>query len=250
MGSVVIPNYMQSQSNCLAGSSFYSVCCFDECESLLGHVEEAIKGPSAQPSQLVEVVSGLHSDTVHASRNLSGALLSRLGQIADLHGGQVPLHGRLFAQWMHHAYPRECSFPHVSGTKNPQSPDEWMRQTQSSISLSESEMRRAVDDSRITDATTVEKDLLWSSEEELLVARKPTGSRGVMWGLLRLAMYCIAVLSASFVFPMFFKRMQGFPSSCSAVSGNDHELPKAHPTLLHASLSCRGKWAKVDKQLV
>merc|ERR1719157_97343 len=25
--SVVIPNYIQSQSNCLAGSSFYSVCC-------------------------------------------------------------------------------------------------------------------------------------------------------------------------------------------------------------------------------
>merc|ERR1740123_172604 len=123
--SVVIPNYMQSQSNCLAGSSFYSVCCFDECEGLLGHVEETIKGPSAQPAQLVEVVSGLHSDTVHAPRNLSDVLLSRLGQIAELHGGQVPLHGRLFAQWMHHAYPRECSFPHVSGTTNPKSPDDF-----------------------------------------------------------------------------------------------------------------------------
>merc|ERR1712183_807852 len=128
MGSVVIPNYMQSQSSCLAGSSFYSVCCFDECESLLGHVEEIIKGPSAHPAQLVEVVSGLHSDTVHAPRNLSGVLLSRLGQIAELHGGQVPLHGRLFAQWMHHAYPRECSFPHLSNTVSPLTQEEWVDQ--------------------------------------------------------------------------------------------------------------------------
>merc|ERR1719510_1326020 len=123
--SVVIPNYMQSQSNCLAGSSFYSVCCFDECEGLLGHVEEAVQGPSARPSQLATVVSGLHSDTVVAPRNLSSALLARLDEIAKLHGGDVPLHGRLFAQWMHHAYPRECSFPHVSGTTNPKSPEEY-----------------------------------------------------------------------------------------------------------------------------
>merc|ERR1719263_1424965 len=27
--------------------------------------------------------------------------------------------GRLFAQWLHYAYPRECSFPHVSGTIEP-----------------------------------------------------------------------------------------------------------------------------------
>merc|ERR1719469_765759 len=66
--SVVIPNYIQSQSNCLAGSSFYSVCCFDECEGLLGHVEEAVQGPSALPSHIVTVVSGLQSDTVHAPR--------------------------------------------------------------------------------------------------------------------------------------------------------------------------------------
>ena len=64
------------------------------------------------------VVSGLQSDTVHAPRNLSGALLSRLGQIAELDGGQVPLHGRLFAHWLHHAYPRECSFPHANGASD------------------------------------------------------------------------------------------------------------------------------------
>merc|ERR1719492_542018 len=68
----------------------------------------------------------MHSDTVDAPRNLSTALLGRLGEISRHHSGHVPLHGRLFAQWMHHAYPRECPFPHAAGTTNPMSPDEWM----------------------------------------------------------------------------------------------------------------------------
>ena len=37
--SVVIVNYLTSPGNCIASSSFYSVCCMDECEGLLGHLE-------------------------------------------------------------------------------------------------------------------------------------------------------------------------------------------------------------------
>merc|ERR1712151_351652 len=246
---VIVPNYITSKTNCISTSSLHSICCINECESLLGHLEVEISSPEAEPRRIAHLVANLPSSTVQAPRSLSQVLLLRLEEIATSHGGTVPLHGRLFAQWMHHAYPRECPYPHVSGTTNPQSPDEWMRQaSRSSISLSESDMRRVVDDTPST--ATVERDLLWSSEEELLVARKPTASRGVIWGLLRLAIYCIAVLSASFVFPMIFKRMQGFSSDSTAVSGDVHELPRVNPTLLHSSLSCRGKWAKLDKQLV
>jgi len=116
--SVVIPNWIQSPSNCFAGSSFYSVCCSDECEGLLGHVEQAVMGPSATPSQIASVVSGMQSETVHAPRNLSVVLLDRLEQIAGIHHGRIPLHGRLFTQWMHHAYPRECAFPHKIGASD------------------------------------------------------------------------------------------------------------------------------------
>eukprot|EP00932_Pfiesteria_piscicida_P020588 SRR837773.7389.p1 GENE.SRR837773.7389~~SRR837773.7389.p1 ORF type:complete len:417 (-),score=155.11 SRR837773.7389:108-1259(-) len=117
--SVVIPNYVGSQSNCLASSSFYSVCCLDECEGLLGRLEAAVGEPSAAPRELAALVAALPSDTVDAPRNLSAPLLARLEDIAEHHGGRVPLHGRLFAQWMHHAYPRECPFPHLAGTTNP-----------------------------------------------------------------------------------------------------------------------------------
>merc|ERR1712151_1192057 len=174
---VIVPNYITSKTNCISTSSLHSICCINECESLLGHLEVEISSPEAEPRRIAHLVANLPSSTVQAPRSLSQVLLSRLEEIAKGHGGTVPLHGRLFAQWMHHAFPRECPYPHVSGTKNPQSPDEWMQQSsRSSISLSESEMRRVVGDSRVTGAATVETNLLWSSEEELLVARKPTGS--------------------------------------------------------------------------
>jgi len=196
--SVVIPNYIHSHSNCLEGSSFYSVCCLDECENLLGHVEEAVQGPSAHPSRVAAVISGLDSDTVHAPRNLSGALLSRLGQIAELHGGHVPLHGRLFAQWMHHAYPRECPFPRNLGESSRMSLQDWMEMHDiDSAEASEEEMAQHVqaDVADIVTASETES-LPWTMAEELVAGHRPTmdvpttSSRG-----LRLAFAIFTLLS-------------------------------------------------------
>merc|ERR1719379_1625969 len=114
--SVIIPNYVNAESNCVASSKFYSVCCMDECEALLGALERHIGAPEATPAIIAQLVSGLSSDTVHVPRQLSASLKDRLSEIASHHGGRVPLHGRLFAQWLHHAYPRECPYPHLSGT--------------------------------------------------------------------------------------------------------------------------------------
>merc|ERR1719163_363908 len=117
--SVIIPNYLSGPSNCIASSSFYSVCCMDECEALLGHLEKRVAAPDATVEFVSELVSALPSSTVSAPRQLSAGLRNHLEDIASHHGGRVPLHGRLFAQFMHHAYPRECPYPHVSGTTKP-----------------------------------------------------------------------------------------------------------------------------------
>merc|ERR1719345_357803 len=117
---VIIANFITSQSNCIASSSFYAVCCMDECEGLLSHLESELASPEATSTQIARLVSSLSSSSVVAPRKLSPALLGRLGEIAAEHGGSVPLHGRLFAQWMHHAFPRECPYPHFAGTINPQ----------------------------------------------------------------------------------------------------------------------------------
>ena len=108
MPRVIITNYLTSPTNCIASSSFYSVCCMDECEGLLGHLEREIAAPEATSARIATVVSHLSSSSVVAPRKLPQALLDRLEEIASHHGGSVPLHGRLFSQWLHHAFPREC----------------------------------------------------------------------------------------------------------------------------------------------
>jgi len=124
---VIIPNYVSARSNCLVASNFYAVCCKNECEDLMGHLESKIQASTADPDRIAEIVSALPSDTVEAPRELPETLLQQLYKVGQRNGGQVPLHGRLFAQWMHHAYPRECPFPHEAAA-NPQTPDEWMQE--------------------------------------------------------------------------------------------------------------------------
>merc|ERR1719323_2635092 len=174
--SVVIPNYMTSQTNCLSSSGFYSVCCSDECESLLQHLEEQIVAPSAAPARIVELVSAMQSDTVHAPRNLSSTLLARLDEIAQFHAGHVALHGRLFAQWMHHAYPRECPFPHVSGTTSPLSPDEWMQlRGVENVEATIEEMRQYHSRLEQEASETEEAALPWTRIEELIAGDHKSG---------------------------------------------------------------------------
>merc|ERR1719277_358382 len=92
----------------------------------MDHLEQQIDSPTAKPERIAELVAGMGSASVQAPRNLSASLINRLQQVADHHNGQVPLHGRLFSQWMHHAYPLECPYPHAAGTSQPLTPDEWM----------------------------------------------------------------------------------------------------------------------------
>jgi len=174
--SVLIPNYLHSQTNCLSTSGYYSVCCSNECEGLLAHLERVIAGPSADPATIAKIVSGLASDTVQGPRTLSTVQLSRLKAIADLHGGQVPLHGRLFAQWMHHAYPRECPFPHLAGSTSALSQEDWHRNTGGEAPLAtKEEMRRKAAELEAMTPQEIHA-LPWMEEEELVAPSRIPGA--------------------------------------------------------------------------
>lgn len=203
--SVIIANYVNSPSNCVASSSFYSVCCIDECESLKGHLETHIAAPDSSPARIVELVEDLSSSTTEAPRSLPAPLVKRLEKIVVQQGGVVPLHGRLFAQWMHHAYPRECTYPHLSGTTNPLTPEMWTKQTGEDSCSDAETMRWHVEEAkqgfRARHATdSADTDLPWSAEEELFVIhpevhdvdsmKKP---RAVRKGLALMA--CAAIVS-------------------------------------------------------
>mmetsp|Transcript_99194 Transcript_99194/g.309161 ORF Transcript_99194/g.309161 Transcript_99194/m.309161 type:complete len:600 (-) Transcript_99194:71-1870(-) len=197
--AVIIPNYLSSFTNCLKATSLYAVCCRNECEDLVGHLEREIAGPTASPERVAELVAGLPSDTVPAPRSLPESLMRRLSQMAATNGGEVHLHGRLFAQWMHHAFPLECPYPHEAGTTSPQTAAEWMQRTGSSAHASEEEMRKVVEDAcaanggRASAAEDEEPELPWTDAEELLMARPSKPAQGGAW---RLAYAAVPLLAA------------------------------------------------------
>jgi hypothetical protein len=173
---VIVTNYVTSMPQCLKASSLYTVCCPNECETLMGSIENAIAAPEAKPDRISSLVAALSTNTVTVPRELSDNLLKRLEEIASQHGGKVQLHGRLFAQWLHHAFPRECPWPHQASTTNPLTPDEWMeKSSQSATDASEEEM---IEHIRLDDTCPLEgcaesdNELPWHADEELVHARE------------------------------------------------------------------------------
>merc|ERR1719261_1541307 len=62
---VYIANYVAGPSNCIASSSYYSVCCLSECDKILGELEHHISAPMASAESLSALVV-----------NVSGVVLS------------------------------------------------------------------------------------------------------------------------------------------------------------------------------
>merc|ERR1719437_137483 len=186
--SVIVTNYMYSRANCVAASGLYSICCIDECEALMAQLERNIANPVASPSQVAELVAALPSDTVSVPRNISAPMQRRLDDIAGRHGGTIPLHGRLFAQWMHHAFPNECAYPHMSGSLGePIDPLDWYlaeNETGLSYKVSMEQMQSIVDaatnfNASDPSAAAQAPPLPWTEDEELMVGAASGGIMGV-----------------------------------------------------------------------
>lgn len=191
---VIMPNYIASRPNCLTTSSFYAVCCRNECEDIMQSLEAELHGPTAHPRDVLRLVGTRPAEMVPSLRNLSDTLVERLEKVAMAHDGQVPLHGRLFAQWLHHAFPRHCPFPHESGVASPMTPDDWMDGNIVSKASDEEMLLRVKSDTcRLlphgmlcrtsespemlaslpisSDTYGLDEDLPWKDVEELLVPR-------------------------------------------------------------------------------
>jgi len=191
---VMLSNYLTSQANCIASSDYYSVCCIDECEGLFSHLEKSLAAPEATTKEIIKLITALPSSSVTSPRTLSTTLLTRLDDIAASHGGKVQFHGRLFAQWMHHAYPRECPYPHMSGTTSQESADSWADGNGGdSVATQEELAQFTSNSSAIPESVDDIHDLMmWSHEEELLIVRPtfaPTAKSGVIAQLRNLILF-------------------------------------------------------------
>jgi len=208
---VIIPNYVNGPSNCVASSSYYSVCCVNECEEILSHMETKIAAPDATPTEIARIIAQLPSATLEGNRTLSPWLLRRLDEVADHHGGLVPLHGRLFAQWLHYAYPRECVYPHVVGATSPQTADQFVREHRRDYAANKSEMNSVIEmpephRKRAEETGDIEEVLqlesaMWTMTEELVVLRVqasiPTRLTQSVQPWLRGLAFALAVVSAA-----------------------------------------------------
>jgi len=167
---VIITNYMQAASNCIVSAPHYRVCCANECESILGEVEIAVNGPLGSPEQILTVLKNHSSPLDDDVVKLSSSMQDQLEGIAKAStGGMVPLHGRLFAQWLHYAFPRECPFPHKSGETVALSPLEFGEK----YAATEEEMNKEATKPQKTNSGSSGSDeedhwSQWSAEEELL----------------------------------------------------------------------------------
>jgi len=122
--SVLIANYLAGPSNCIASNAYYSVCCLSECEHIMNEIEGHVKGPTATSEQLLSLLASMSSTTVDAPRTFSPDMTKRLTQIANQNEGTIPIHGRLFGQWLHYAFPHECPLPIAA--HNALTPSAWL----------------------------------------------------------------------------------------------------------------------------
>jgi len=165
---VIIPNYLQGSSNCIIFASHYRVCCANDCEDFLSELERAVGSPLATPGQILPLVMNMTTTLDDDVPNLED-LAAQLLQIAKMHDGKIPLHGRLFTQWMHYVFPRECAFPHMAGTVSHITPSEFGE----NFYATGHEMESHVSDltkPKPEPIDELEKEWMsqWSDEEELL----------------------------------------------------------------------------------
>jgi len=168
--TVIIPNYIQGASNCIVSSENYFICCKNECESILNTIEDGVGKSVATPEDILRPLNE-YTDLDDEAPKLTSQLKNQLQRIAETHGGMVPLHGRLFQQWLHYLFPHECAFPHKVGTKAWKTPTEYGEDFLVSDDVVKNHATERNSDSTAWQTQALEEERLmsqWSDDEELM----------------------------------------------------------------------------------
>jgi hypothetical protein len=180
---VIIANYIAGMSNCITSAPYYSICCLNDCDQVFQHIEALNPSPTAPVSKLLEAV-----DTMPQAPMITDERSSQLAKIAGLHGGEVPIHGRLFAQWLHFTFPHECPYPHMGGL-SPKTQEQWRAQVgEEAESVSEDEVKQhlSADYGRRGASPDAGKGM-WIFKETLMESSTPSDASPAVVRVLRLA---------------------------------------------------------------
>jgi hypothetical protein len=182
---VMIPNYINSMSNCITSAPYYSICCLNECDQVFQQLESQVRAPSATPSEIIWALE----NGIYAPINISALHRDRLAEIARVNQDQVPIYGRLFARWLHFVYPQECPYPHAAGVVNALTQKQWrdlVGEDLESATDDEISQHLAADFARRAPSSEAGASM-WNLEESLLESSTPSDSQAwSFWSFLRL----------------------------------------------------------------
>merc|ERR1719421_1613593 len=137
----------------------------------------------ASASQIINAL-----ESMPQGPSLSEDLRARLEEITAMHAGQVPIHGRLLAQWLHFVFPHECPYPHMGGL-NPMTQEQWRALVgEEGESVSEEEVRQHLEAEygRVPISEEAGKEM-WALEETLLESSTPSDDYSPVSKVLQLA---------------------------------------------------------------
>eukprot|EP00933_Yihiella_yeosuensis_P017190 TRINITY_DN1442_c0_g1_i3.p1 TRINITY_DN1442_c0_g1~~TRINITY_DN1442_c0_g1_i3.p1 ORF type:complete len:706 (-),score=170.07 TRINITY_DN1442_c0_g1_i3:87-2204(-) len=100
---VLIPNYIHGPSNCDGTTSFYDLCCPNECEMKLERLEHALaSNPEGDGARIIADKLGTE---------LTAVQKQQLKEITRSESGHFFLHGKRFAQFLNEVLPGQCPRP-------------------------------------------------------------------------------------------------------------------------------------------
>jgi hypothetical protein len=180
---VIIANYITGMSNCITSAPYYSICCLNDCDPVFQQLEALISAPTASISQIIEALESMPHGPV-----VSDELRARLEEIATVHNGEVPIHGRLLAQWLHFMFPHECPYPHMGGLL-PKTQEQWRMQVgEEAESVSEEEVKGHLEAGYgVREASPDAGKGMWVLKESLMESSTPSDYSSRAFRLLKLA---------------------------------------------------------------
>merc|ERR550537_1807321 len=165
----------------------------------MNEIEGHVRGPTAAAPQLMGLLSNMSSTTIDAPRKFSSDMMTKLDLIAQSNGGVVPIHGRLFAQWLHYAFPHECPLPTAAGALTPSA---WLNGA--AIGSAE-EREQHIKQADAAQVSGEHVEVSWSEEEILPFEEPRRKERGAFASFFRFAMMVSAIL---FVFKAAYSNLQ------------------------------------------
>jgi len=177
---VLIPNYVYAASNCIMSTPSYSICCLNTCEDHMRLLEKRLETPDASPDSLMQAVEMLLPPL--SQKSLNGTLRGRLDDIAaGNEGNLVPIHGRLFAQWLHYAFPRDCPYPHEVGTLDAKTLGEWVDAKKEIEVMDEEILNITLQPHALLPPSPHAGAKMWSAKEELLSSSTASDGWAAVW---------------------------------------------------------------------